>query len=85
MLERLIARLYRKFRDGRRERRASRLEAEARLEETVADTYRLSWVLSRGLEASSSLQLMSERGWQRHSANAQELRRRARDIRAGRR
>jgi len=85
MLENAVAKLYRKLRDTRRDRRATRLEEEARLCETVAQTYRTSLVLLEGFQASTAAKLMALRGAQRYEAQAKEARRKAANIRAGRR
>jgi len=85
MLENAVAKLYRKLRDTRRNRRATRLEEEARLYETVAQTYRVSLSLLKGFQANTAAKLMALRGAQRYEAQAKEARRKAAAIRAGRR
>jgi hypothetical protein len=85
MLESAIMKLYRKFRDASRDRRATRLEEEARMYEVVGETYRVSLLLLKGFEANTAAKLLALRGAQKYERLARDARTRAANIRAGRR
>lgn len=85
MLENAILKLYRRARDARRARRASRYDQAAQTYDVVGQTYRVSLMLLEGFEANTAAKLLALRGAQKYEAAAREARRQAAAIRAGRR
>lgn len=85
MLEDLIAKLYRKIRNRRREQLARRFDEIADNHQFYADAYAASLALAQGFQAAESLKLLSRQKMLEHRTAAQSARRRAAAIRAGHR